>query len=183
MRASVATVHAIVTDLAPGDALEAEHRREALRWLESTDDVFRRVRPAAPPRHLVSYVVLVDPADGAVLLVDHLNAGLWLPPGGHVDPDEDPALTAVREAKEELGIDLTGARPRFLTITGTVGEHSGHTDVSLWYVGAGHRGLALTIDLREFREARWWSPADVRAADPAGFDPHLSRFLAKTAAN
>ena len=42
--------------------------------------------------------------DGGVLLVNHINAGLWLPPGGHVEPDEHPAQTASREALEELGI-------------------------------------------------------------------------------
>jgi 8-oxo-dGTP diphosphatase len=37
---------------------------------------------------------------GRILLVDHVNAGLWLPPGGHVEPDEDPEVTARREARE-----------------------------------------------------------------------------------
>jgi 8-oxo-dGTP pyrophosphatase MutT (NUDIX family) len=50
-------------------------------------------------RHLVSYVVLRDQY-GRILLVDHVNAGLWLPPGGHVEPDEDPEVTARREARE-----------------------------------------------------------------------------------
>ncbi|MEU4312510.1 NUDIX domain-containing protein [Nocardia sp. NPDC024068] len=38
-----------------------------------------------------------------------IKAGLWLPPGGHVEPDEHPARTACREVAEELGItvDLT----------------------------------------------------------------------------
>jgi 8-oxo-dGTP pyrophosphatase MutT (NUDIX family) len=93
-----------VSALAPVDEVEADHRRDMLRWLESTDDVYRRVKPATPPRHLVSYVVPVDPTDGSVLLIDHINAGLWLPPGGHVEPDEHPAETASREAEEELGI-------------------------------------------------------------------------------
>jgi 8-oxo-dGTP pyrophosphatase MutT (NUDIX family) len=43
-------------------------------------------------------------ADGRILLVDHVNAGLWLPPGGHVEVDEDPGLTARREIQEELGL-------------------------------------------------------------------------------
>jgi 8-oxo-dGTP diphosphatase len=151
-----------------------------MRWLERTDDVFRRVRPATPPRHLVSYVVPVDERDGGVLLVDHVNAGLWLPPGGHVEPDEHPAATARREAEEELGLaDAAVGEPAFLTVTRTGGVDAGHTDVSLWFVVPTPREQPLTIDRREFRSARWWSPAEVAAAGGAGFDPHFGRFLAK----
>jgi len=183
MRSSVSIVHDMVTGLLPSDDLEAEHRSDTLRWLRSTDDVFRRVKPAIPDRHLVSYVVPVDPNDGSVLLVDHVQAGLWLPPGGHVDPDEHPAAAARREAEEELGITADSGRfeerPTFLTVTRTVGTGARHTDVSLWFLVGVDRNQPLTVDRREFREARWWSPAELTAADPARLDPHFTRFLAK----
>jgi 8-oxo-dGTP diphosphatase len=183
MRESVAAVHDIVSGLVPSDETEARHRTDTLRWLGSTDDVFRRIKPATPPRHLVSYVVPVDATDGSMLLVDHVNAGLWLPPGGHVDLDEHPARTARREAREELGITAEdGAfeeEPVFLTVTRTVGIDSGHTDVSLWFVVVIGREQPLRLDQSEFREARWWSPAQVRTADAAIFDPHFTRFVAK----
>lgn len=98
-------VHGLVRDITPGDAVEAGHQVDTLRWLEATDDVFRRVKPATPDRHLVSYVAITDPADGSSLLVDHINAGLWLPPGGHVEPGEHPAETARRETREELAVE------------------------------------------------------------------------------
>ncbi|MGI5127436.1 NUDIX domain-containing protein [Pseudonocardia sp. CA-107938] len=184
MRPPVELVHQLVGSIEPLDDLEAEHRADTLRWLESTDDVFRRVKPATPARHLVSYVAVVDRVDRSSLLVDHVNAGLWLPPGGHVEPDEHPAVTAEREAREELGIDPVFAdeRPAFVTVTRTVGIDSGHTDVSLWFVLPGTRGMPVTIDRTEFTEARWWPHAEVRAADPARFDPHYQRFLAKLTA-
>jgi 8-oxo-dGTP diphosphatase len=71
MRSSVASVYDLVSALAPADDLESDHRQDVLRWLRSTDDVYRRVKPATPPRHLVSYVVPVDPTDGSVLGVRH----------------------------------------------------------------------------------------------------------------
>jgi len=179
MRPPVAAVHALITAIQPADELEAGHRRSALSWLSATDDVFRRSKPAEPPQHLVSYVVPVDPDDGALLLVAHRNAGLWLPPGGHVEPDEHPAVTATRELAEELGVvaDVTG--PAFLTVTRTVGLDSGHTDVSLWFTVPISRSTPLTPDDGEFAGLRWWTRADLAAADPAGFDPHLGRFVAK----
>ncbi len=183
MDTSVQVVHELVRGIQPYDGLESEHRADTLRWLETTNDVFRRAKPATPERHLVSYVVMVDPDDGSALLVDHINARLWLPPGGHVEPGEHPTDTARREAHEELGIDSVlvepSGRPSFVTVTRTGGIDAGHTDVSLWFLLVGHRHMRLRIDVREFNEARWWSSTDLQAADPKGFDPHYLRFVEK----
>jgi 8-oxo-dGTP diphosphatase len=189
MRHSVEVVYELVERIGPVDEIERTHREDTLRWLESTDDVFRRVKPATPDRHLVSYVALFDP-DGGILLVDHVNAGLWLPPGGHVEPDEHPARTARREALEELGVDppfaadvTEPAAPCFVTITRTVGRDRGHVDVSLWFVFAGHRDMPIVADRTEFRAVRWWTPAEVYAESVDRFDPHFRRFMAKRAAS
>jgi len=47
-----------------------------------------------------------------VLLHRHRQLGLWLPPGGHVEPDETPDDAAVREVLEEAGlqVELVGER-------------------------------------------------------------------------
>jgi 8-oxo-dGTP diphosphatase len=183
MRGPVRAVHQLVGGIEPTDGLELKHRNQALAWLETTDDVFRRVKPATPDQHLVSYVVLVDPEDGSTLLVNHILAGLWLPAGGHVEPDEHPADAADREAREELGIEPVFAHPSrqpfFITITRTVGQAPSHTDVSLWFLLVGRRELALTPEQREFTEVRWWSMSQVQAAGAERFDPHYQRFLAK----
>ncbi len=52
MRSSVQVVHELIRCISPVDDLEAEHQLDALQWLQSTDDVFRRVKPATPDRHL-----------------------------------------------------------------------------------------------------------------------------------
>lgn len=47
-----------------------------------------------------------------VLLHPHRKLGLWLPPGGHIEPDELPDEAAIREVEEESGlnVELIGER-------------------------------------------------------------------------
>lgn len=54
-------------------------------------------------RHCTASAVVLDD-DNRVLIVHHNKIGLYLYPGGHIDPDEDPAEAAVREVLEETGI-------------------------------------------------------------------------------
>ncbi len=56
-------------------------------------------------RHFTATAFVVD-ADGRTLLLWHKRLGRWMPPGGHVDPDESPEETARRECKEETGLDV-----------------------------------------------------------------------------
>ena len=67
----------------------------------------------------VTAVVLDDPG-ARVLLIRRADTGEWAPITGIVDPGEQPAATAIREAQEEadvvirperiVAVDLTGAR-------------------------------------------------------------------------
>lgn len=54
-------------------------------------------------RHATASAIVLDDT-GRVLLVEHRKAGVWLYPGGHVEPDETPAEAAVREVAEETGL-------------------------------------------------------------------------------
>lgn len=53
--------------------------------------------------------------DNKVLLHIHDKLGIWLPPGGHIELNEDPNEAAIREAKEETGLDveLVGEAPSY----------------------------------------------------------------------
>lgn len=183
MKPSVVAVRDLIAHITAFDDVERRHQADAVSWLESTDDVFRRVKPATPAKHLVSYVAVVDLDTSSYFLVDHRNAGLALPPGGHVEPDEHPARAAVRELHEELGLaarfSVVGSAPFFVTVTETVGVDHDHVDVSLWYVVAASRSAPLQLDLAEFAAARWWTHAEVMEAPGVPFDPHFRRFAAK----
>jgi 8-oxo-dGTP pyrophosphatase MutT (NUDIX family) len=44
--------------------------------------------------------------EGKTLMLWHKKLSMWLPPGGHIDPNELPDEAAVREVKEETGLDV-----------------------------------------------------------------------------
>jgi 8-oxo-dGTP pyrophosphatase MutT (NUDIX family) len=165
--------------IAPLDDLEREHIADAVAWIKSGAELCRRAKPATPPKHLVSYFILVDEAH--VLLVDHKCAQLWLPTGGHVEPDEHPRSTVLREAEEELSFVPSQpiGPPVLVTCTVTMGLTAGHTDVSLWYPLQCDRRAPLIFDEAEFSAARWFP---FSAVPFERSDPHLKRFLQKLAA-
>ena len=168
----------IVMSIEPLDDLERDHRDSTLEWIRSGAPIFRARKPDVPPKHLVSYFALVDEPRGKLLLVDHKLAGLWLPSGGHVEPDEDPTATVVRELSEELGLaaDFVQAQPLFITVTRTVGEGGGHTDISLWYVLRGDSSRAIEFDRGEFHGVRWFGFDEIPFERS---DPHMRRFVGK----
>jgi 8-oxo-dGTP diphosphatase len=173
-------VHTELTAIKPIDAVEQEHLSNAIEWVASGAPLFRSSKPATPPKHLVAYFAVID--EGHILLVDHKNAQLWLPTGGHVEPNEDPRETVVRELKEELGLEITLAQvgpPKMVTVTKTVGLTSGHTDVSLWYTVSASRFDGIKFDETEFNQIRWFRFSEVPFARS---DPHLGSFLAKLSA-
>ena len=66
-------------------------------------------RLTPPPVTLVVALALID-GDGRVLLARRpagkAMAGLWEFPGGKVEAGETPEAAVIREAREELGIDI-----------------------------------------------------------------------------
>ena len=171
-------IHQMVSSISALDTNEQEHINFATDWIKSGSEIFRTQKPATPDTHLVSYFVVASPEMDKVLLVDHKKAKLWLPPGGHVEPDEDPRETVRREAKEELGIDAEFIfdEPIFLTVTKTVGTVAKHTDVSLWYLLKGDPNLALNYDPEEFYQICWFAIDEIPFEKS---DPHMTRFIQK----
>ena len=62
-----------------------------------------------PRKRLIAHVLMRD-ADGRILLCDTAFKSDWELPGGIVEPGEAPRDGAIREVREELGIDLPVGR-------------------------------------------------------------------------
>jgi 8-oxo-dGTP diphosphatase len=100
--------------------------------------------------------------DGRIVLVKRAiepGHGLWVFPGGYVDRGEDVRLAAVREAREEAGIEIR--------LDGLVGIYSyaGTTPVVIVYRAIWTRGELAVDD--ENSEIRTFAAADLPWADMA----------------
>jgi len=83
------------------------------------------------------------------------GAGTWSPPGGYLDFGEDPAVCAVREVREETGVDARSAR--FVGVTNDVfGEEALHF-VTLWFELEYVEGEPRVVAADELSEVRWFS--------------------------
>ena len=170
-------IAAVVAAIDPIDELERMHRDSTIEWIRSGAPIFRTKKPEVPPKHLVSYFAVIDQQRGKLLLVDHKLAGLWLPSGGHVEPNEAPDATVARELSEELGLtaDFIHAGPLFITVTRTR-KDGGHTDVSLWYLIRGDSSRVIEFDRSEFHSVRWFGFDEIPFERS---DPHMRRFMGK----
>lgn len=111
------------------------------------------------PRHYCSFFLPYDQQLGKIYLCDHIKAGDWIPPGGHIEPGETPSDAAIREMKEELGVDITKdmLEPFALSVKPINRPESGclaHYDV--WYLV--HIPLQDFAYLKsEYHAASWFS--------------------------
>lgn len=56
-------------------------------------------------KHFTATAFVIDSHRRALLLW-HKRLKRWMPPGGHIDPNETPEDAAARECKEETGLDV-----------------------------------------------------------------------------
>jgi len=114
---------------------------------------------------------------GKILLIHHRQLDKWLPLGGHIELDEDPEQAALREAKEESGLDveLLGERPpttgpgtraliapRFLDIHRINPTHE-HIGMIYW---ARPKNGNLSLAASEHHDIRWCSTLELDSLQP-----------------
>lgn len=91
-------------------------------------------------------------------MVHHIKANSWIPPGGHIDNEEHPVDTVVREFFEELGqrIDKSQITPLNASIKDISDNPRNPCKVhyDLWYLVDVQR-LDFDYLKKEFYDARW----------------------------
>ena len=103
-------------------------------------------------------VTAVVRRDDEVLLVQRSDNGAWTPITGIVDPGEEPAVAAAREALEETGVVVSVDRLAGISTTSRVtydnGDHAVYLDHAFacsYVSGEEHVADDESIDVR------WWS--------------------------
>ncbi|MFJ9774430.1 NUDIX domain-containing protein [Kitasatospora sp. NPDC101157] len=97
----------------------SDGRREVIEWLTDrlTNPGWRPVggylttiaRPTA-----YGCLLVTDPAGRVLGMRSTVDPGVWNMPGGNVEHGESPFDAALREAREELGLDLAAENPQVL---------------------------------------------------------------------
>ena len=123
--------------------------------------------PAA--RHFTVAVFVVHL--GRVLLHYHRKLDLWLPPGGHIEPNELPDEAALREVEEETGVrcELLGGTalsieyPRQLIVPAGIQLEDippDHQHIDLVYFARPlPGGDAIAPELAERDRVGWYDPS------------------------
>ena len=120
--------------------------------------------PSAP--HANSIVVAtsayVEGDQGRILLIRRTDSGLWSLPGGRVEPGETVTQGAVREVKEETGVDIA--------VVGLVGIFTNPAHVVAYQDGEVRQGFSICMravpiggapqQSDESEEVAWVSPDD-----------------------
>jgi 8-oxo-dGTP pyrophosphatase MutT (NUDIX family) len=65
-----------------------------------------RAKVGHDPLHVPSVGVMIRDPEGRVLLVREKGTGVWQTVGGAIDPGESPDEAALREAREETGLEV-----------------------------------------------------------------------------
>jgi 8-oxo-dGTP pyrophosphatase MutT (NUDIX family) len=163
---SVDDLRVLVEDHAPASPREVAARDLFL------SELFRLSAPCdehAGPTHVTASGIVVGPR--GTVLHRHKRLGIWMQPGGHIDPGESPAEAALREATEELGLAVEHPPTGPVLINLDVHEAAhGHTHLDLRYLLLGADADPLPPP-GESPDARWcsWDEA-LATADAALID-------------
>jgi ADP-ribose pyrophosphatase YjhB (NUDIX family) len=97
--------------------------------------------------------------EGRILLVERADDRCWGLPAGWVDPNEAPADTVRREAREELALDIEPVQLVDVMFRTASAEYGPHAVVSVLYL-CEVRGGVMTLS-HEVLAARYWGIHEV----------------------
>ena len=95
-------IRQLLADYSPFNEQEEKDRELMLRYLDQFDDLFKRENQLA---HFTASSWVVNRDRTKVLMVYHNIYQSWAWMGGHMDGETDFLATAIRETKEETGVE------------------------------------------------------------------------------
>ena len=161
------TVREAVWRRRPVDGREVRARQRILVALGRLARPFDQDRDAT---HVTGSALILGPR--GVVLHRHKRLGLWLQPGGHLEPGETPWEAAVRESIEETGLQVSWPRayPGGVPPLAHLDVHDGgrgHTHLDLRYVLSVPGADDPAPPAEESQDVRWFTwPEAISVADP-----------------
>ena len=123
----------------------------------------RLIKQQNPADHFCSFFLPIDIKSKSIYLGHHIKADDWIPPGGHINPNETPLDTVKREFTEELRYELNKEKVELfdLTIKNVSGnpKHKCKVHYDFWYLVYINK-FAFKFDKSEFYQAEWLSIPD-----------------------
>lgn len=113
-----------------------------------------------------------------VLLIRHKKLKKWLPPGGHIEINEDSETAALREVKEETGLDVELIGERIPTPADYIKPYgmqknviveNEHVHIDLIYL-AKPLNQELVLNVTETEGICWFTNEMIQSADFDTFD-------------
>ncbi|MFC4602520.1 NUDIX hydrolase [Rhodococcus kronopolitis] len=143
-----------------GDSDDAESLRHTmLAFLGSAPDGCLRSHAAG---HITASSLVLDESGTHVLLTLHPRVGRWIQLGGHCEPSDETVVgAALREAREESGIEGLRIDPRLLSahthpITCSLGVPTRHLDLRFLVRAPDGAPIAISDESQDLR----WFPVD-----------------------
>jgi 8-oxo-dGTP pyrophosphatase MutT (NUDIX family) len=162
-----ALIERVLADVAAREPVDERERASIERILAVVPQLERPFDEHADPVHLTGSAFVVGPR--GIVLLRHRRLGIWVQPGGHVDPGETPWDGALREALEETGLPglrLLGDSPELAHVDVHDGGR-GHTHLDLRYLLTAD-DVDPTPPAGESQEIGWFSwDAAPGIAEPA----------------
>ncbi len=111
------TLHAARAALGAYEPTDPRERQFLSRMRQLLEHERALSRDHFEPGHLTASAFVLSPEGDAVLLIFHKKLGIWVQPGGHVEPgDADLEQAARREVQEEVGLELEPAAARVFDV-------------------------------------------------------------------
>lgn len=131
--ASNAVLSQVLAEVRARPPVDERERLSIERFLLEIDRLTEPFSEHADPVHVTGSALVVGPR--GVVLHRHRTLGIWIQPGGHIDPGETPWEAAVRETVEETGLAVVhhGGEPTLIHVDVHPGPR-GHTHLDLRYL-------------------------------------------------
>lgn len=151
-----------ITNYIPFNEQEEKDKNQFLKFIDTFDDVLTRDNIFG---HFSASAFVVNNERTKMVVVYHIINDGWMYPGGHADGEDDLLSVAVREVKEETGLDVKVLDQNIFSIQSTpVKGHikhgkyvSAHLHLDVVYLLEADDNVPLVYKEDEAKGVKWIS--------------------------